>query len=53
VEEVVEALLLSAAGALVSDFVSDFVSVFESDFASDLFSAFESESRLAELLFDA
>jgi hypothetical protein len=47
------ALLFSAAGAFVSDFVSDFVSVFESDFASDLFSAFESESLLDELPFAA
>ena len=53
VEEVVEAPLLSAAGAFVSDFVSDFVSGFESDFPSGLFSAFESESLLDELPFAA
>jgi len=49
VEEVVVALLFSAAGAFVLDFVSDFVSGFESDFASGLLSAFESESLLDEL----
>jgi hypothetical protein len=53
VEEVVEVLLLFAAGAFVSDFVSDFVSGFESDFASGLLSAFESESLLEELPFAA
>ncbi len=47
------ALLLSAAGAFVSDFVSDFVRFFESDFASALLSAFESESLLDELPFAA
>ena len=53
VEEVVEALLLSTAGAFVSDPVSDFVSFFESDFASALLSAFESESLPDELPFAA
>jgi hypothetical protein len=49
VEEVVEVLVLSAAGAFVSDFVSDFVAFFESDFSSALLSAFVSESLLDEL----
>jgi hypothetical protein len=53
VEAVVEELPLSAAGALDSDFVSDFVSDFLSDFPSGLLSDFESESLLAELLFEA
>ena len=42
-----------AAGAFVSDFVSAFDSDFLSDFPSALLSAFESESLLAELLFEA
>jgi hypothetical protein len=53
VEAVVAELPLSAAGAFVSDFVSAFVSDFLSDFPSALLSAFESESLLAELLFEA
>jgi len=53
VDDVAVALLLSAAGAFVSDFVSDFVRFFESDFASALLSAFESESLLDELPFAA
>ena len=52
-EAVVLELPLSAAGAFASDFVSDFVSDFLSDFPSGLLSAFESESLLAELLFEA
>ena len=52
-EAVVLELPLSAAGALVSDFVSDFVSDVLSDFPAGLLSAFESESLLAELLFEA
>jgi hypothetical protein len=52
-EEVVEELLLSEAGAFVSDFVSDFVFDFESGFPSGLLSAFESESLLDELPFEA
>jgi hypothetical protein len=39
----------SAAEAFASDFVSDFLS----DFPSGLLSAFESESLLPELLFEA
>ena len=53
VEAVVLELPPSAAGAFVSDFISDFVSDFLSDFPSGLLSAFESESLLAELLFEA
>ena len=53
VEVVVLELPLSAAGAFVSEYVSDFVSDFLSDFPSGLLSAFESESLLAELLFEA
>jgi hypothetical protein len=53
VEAVVAELPLSATGAFVSDFVSDFDSDFLSDFPSALLSAFESESLLAELLFEA
>jgi hypothetical protein len=49
VDAVAVELPLSAAGAFVSDFVSDFLS----DFPSVLLSAFESESLLAELLFEA
>jgi hypothetical protein len=53
VEAVVAELPLSAADAFVSDFASDFVSGFVCDFPSVLLSAFESESLLAELLFEA
>ena len=52
-EAAVLELPLSAAGPFASDFVSDFVSDFLSDFPSGLLSAFESESLLAELLFEA
>jgi hypothetical protein len=52
-EAVVPELPLSVAGAFVSDFVSAFDSDFLSDFPSALLSAFESESLLAELLFEA
>jgi len=53
VEVVVVELPLSDAGAFVSDFVSDVVSDFVPNFPSGLLSAFESESLLAELLFEA
>jgi len=53
VEAVAVELPLSAAGAFASDFVSDFDWDFASDFPSGLLSAFESESLLAELLFEA
>ena len=53
VDAVVVELPLSTAEAFASDFVSDFVSDFGSDFPSGLLSAFESESLLAELLFEA
>jgi hypothetical protein len=53
VEAVVVELPLSAAEAFVSDFASAFDSDFVSDFAVGLPSAFESESLLAELLFEA
>jgi hypothetical protein len=53
IEAVALELLLSAAAAVASDFVSDFVADFLSDFPSVLLSAFESESLLAELLFEA